>query len=280
MSKRIVGKSIKVLLFALGAICLLFCIVFFSAKNERTLLRTNDNLFFAHRGQATKAAENSLEAIALAVEDGYTAIELDVRFSKDGKAMLFHDDNLMRLCKIKKSIEETESPELQTINLYFDNKKTENTIADLETVFKQYPNLIYYLDIKEPTLKNLDIIADLIDKYSMQENTIVAHANFISHLFHRIKFPHIISCNEGFNSGKEWILKVLPRNLQTDYYAGFIEKTDKKQMDKLRDWGLANKKIAYSVNESNVEKAIKEYGLHHVIIDLKEPQNYFQDSIK
>ena len=179
MSKRIVGKSIKVLLFALGAICLLFCIVFFSAKDERTLLRTNDNLFFAHRGQATKAAENSLEAIALAVEDGYTAIELDVRFSKDGKAMLFHDDNLMRLCKIKKSIEETESPELQTINLYFDNKKTENTIADLETVFKQYPNLIYYLDIKEPTLKNLDIIADLIDKYSMQENTIVAHANFI-----------------------------------------------------------------------------------------------------
>ena len=136
------------------------------------------------------------------------------------------------------------------------------------------------MDIKEPTLKNLDIIADLIDKYSMQENTIVAHANFISHLFHRIKFPHIISCNEGFNSGKEWILKVLPRNLQTDYYAGFIEKTDKKQMDKLRDWGLANKKIAYSVNESNVEKAIKEYGLHHVIIDLKEPQNYFQDSRK
>ena len=61
---------------------------------------------------------------------------------------------------------------------------------------------------------------------------------------------------------------------------GFIEKTDKKQMDKLRDWGLANKKIAYSVNKSNVEKAIKEYGLHHVIIDLKEPQNYFQDSIK
>lgn len=258
----------------------MFCIVFFSAKDERTLLRTNDNLFFAHRGQATKAAENSLEAIALAVEDGYSAIELDVRFSKDDKAMLFHDDNLMRLCKIEKSIEETESPELQTINLYFDNNKTENTIADLETVFKQYPNLIYYLDIKEPTLKNLDIIADLIDKYSMQQNTIVAHANFVSHLFHRIKFPHIISCNEGFNSGKEWILKVLPRNLQTDYYAGFIEKTDKKQMDKLRDWGLANKKIAYSVNESNVEKAIKEYGLHHVIIDLKEPQNYFQDSRK
>lgn len=280
MLKKIVGTSIRILLFAIGAVCCFFCILCFTAKSERTLLRTNDNLFFAHRGQATKAAENSLEAIALAVEDGYTAIELDIRFSKDGKAMLFHDENLMRLCKIEKSIEEIESPELQKTNLYFDNKKTENTIADLETVFKQYPDLIYYLDIKEPDLKNLNKVADLIDKYSMQQNTIVAHANFISHLFHRVKFPHIISCNEGFNSGKEWILKVLPRNLQTDYYASFIDKTDKKQMDKLRDWRLANKKIAYSVNESNVEKAIKEYGLHHVIIDLKEPRNYFQDSEK
>ena len=280
MFKRVIGTSVKILLFAIGAILLLFCVLFFAAGSERTQLKTNENLVFAHRGQATKAAENSFEAIELAIADGYTAIELDIRMSQDGKPMLFHDDSLTRLCKTKGSIEQMPFQQLQTIHLYFDDKKTDNTIADLETVFKKHPDLIYYLDVKEPTSKNLSTIADLIDKYSMQQNTIVAHADFVSHLLHRIKFPHIISCNEGFNSGKEWILKVLPRNLQTDYYAGFMEKTDKKQMDKLRDWGLANKKIAYSVNESNIEKAVNEYGLHHIIVDLKEPQNYFQDSIK
>lgn len=54
----------------------------------------------AHRGLHTKdksIPENSLAAFRRAAEAGY-GIELDVQVSKDGRVMVFHDDNLKRVC--------------------------------------------------------------------------------------------------------------------------------------------------------------------------------------
>ncbi len=52
---------------------------------------------FAHRGlHGSGAAENSMTAFARAKEAGF-GIELDVRLSKDGELVVFHDDNLSRV---------------------------------------------------------------------------------------------------------------------------------------------------------------------------------------
>ena len=51
----------------------------------------------AHRGlHNEKVSENSMEAFRLAVEAGYN-IELDVHVIKDGKIIVFHDDNVKRM---------------------------------------------------------------------------------------------------------------------------------------------------------------------------------------
>ncbi len=56
-----------------------------------------DNLY-AHRGlHNSERAENSMSAFRAAVEAGY-GIELDIRLSKDGKLVVFHDDTLDRVC--------------------------------------------------------------------------------------------------------------------------------------------------------------------------------------
>ncbi len=280
MLKRIFKFSVKTLLILIAAILLLCCCVFFAASNNRTELSDFGKLTFAHRGQAMKAAENSIEAIELAIKDGYTAIELDVRFSLDNKAVLFHDSDLKRMCKEEGSVEEYSFKDLQQFKLYFKNEQTNNTIADLESVFKRFPHLIFYLDIKTPTIEHLSIVSDLVHTYKMEQNVIVAHAKFIPHILHRIKFPQIISCNEGFNSGKEWILKLLPQRLQSDYYASFLDKTDRKQMQRLEDWGLAHKKIAYGVDENNLQKAVEEYGLQNIIVDMQNPENYLLKATK
>ena len=55
----------------------------------------------AHRGlhdAAKGLAENSLGAAAAAIAGGF-AIECDVQLSRDGEAMVFHDDNLRRLTR-------------------------------------------------------------------------------------------------------------------------------------------------------------------------------------
>lgn len=51
---------------------------------------------FAHRGGGTLAPENTLAAIRLGQSLGYGAHEFDVKLSKDGVAMLLHDDTLDR----------------------------------------------------------------------------------------------------------------------------------------------------------------------------------------
>ena len=52
---------------------------------------------FAHRGLVQYAPENTIEAFQAAVDHGCEGIELDVRLSKDGVAIVVHDDNMKRM---------------------------------------------------------------------------------------------------------------------------------------------------------------------------------------
>src|SRR3954462_2834337 len=51
---------------------------------------------FAHRGGGSLAPENTLAAVKLGQSLGYRAHEFDVKLTKDGVAMLLHDDTLER----------------------------------------------------------------------------------------------------------------------------------------------------------------------------------------
>lgn len=56
----------------------------------------------AHRGihDNVTVPENSLAAFSAALDKGY-GIELDVQFTKDMKLVVFHDDDLVRLCGVE-----------------------------------------------------------------------------------------------------------------------------------------------------------------------------------
>ncbi len=73
----------------------------------------------AHRALHDRAAgriENSPAAIAAAVDAGY-AIEMDLQLSKDGVAMVFHDDALDRLTAEKGPVRERTAAELGRMRL-------------------------------------------------------------------------------------------------------------------------------------------------------------------
>ena len=74
---------------------------------------------FAHRGLHTRdkvIPENSLSAFAYAAEYGY-GIELDVQLSKDGEVVVFHDDNLKRVCGVDARVDELTLSELKQLRL-------------------------------------------------------------------------------------------------------------------------------------------------------------------
>lgn len=53
----------------------------------------------AHRGVGTECPENTLPAFAAAAEQGYEYIEMDTRFTADGKLVLLHDETMNRTCR-------------------------------------------------------------------------------------------------------------------------------------------------------------------------------------
>lgn len=72
---------------------------------------------YAHRGlHDAEHPENSLSAFALAVKNGY-GIELDVRLSKDGVLVVFHDDTLDRVAGIPGKVIDFTAKELSEMRL-------------------------------------------------------------------------------------------------------------------------------------------------------------------
>lgn len=75
------------------------------------------NNLIAHRGlHSNEIPENSLKAFELAIKNNYI-IELDIHLLKDNNIVVFHDDNLKRMCSIDKKIKDCTYEELKKYNL-------------------------------------------------------------------------------------------------------------------------------------------------------------------
>lgn len=70
---------------------------------------------FAHRGGAHEQEENTLQAFQRSYEAGIRGFETDVRITKDGELVLFHDGSLERITGLEGSVEEMSASELRTI---------------------------------------------------------------------------------------------------------------------------------------------------------------------
>jgi glycerophosphoryl diester phosphodiesterase len=100
----------------------------------------------AHRGLSQHRSdidENSLAAFEEALEHGATHIESDVHATKDGVAVLFHDDDLERVAGLPLKISEITFTELTEIPLIHGSK-----VPSLQQVLERFPELKLNLDVK------------------------------------------------------------------------------------------------------------------------------------
>lgn len=70
---------------------------------------------FAHRGGAYEQDENTLQAFQNSYDQGIRGFETDVRITKDGELVLFHDGSMDRITGREGSIEEMTASELRKI---------------------------------------------------------------------------------------------------------------------------------------------------------------------
>ena len=70
---------------------------------------------FAHRAGAHEQDENTLEAFTKTYDQGLRGFETDIRMTKDGELVIFHDASLERITGQQGTIEEMTSSELRKI---------------------------------------------------------------------------------------------------------------------------------------------------------------------
>ena len=107
-------------LVVLGVLLLLFLFVYAPARPSKQKKAPFYGKNIAHRGLFEKdqsIPENSLPAFSRAVENGY-GVELDVQLSRDGRVVVFHDDDLKRVCGDARRVDEVDYEELKTLRLY------------------------------------------------------------------------------------------------------------------------------------------------------------------
>lgn len=113
----------KILLIFIIIIVLLFLLTLWliaPSRPNKDFRASFQGLKFAHRGLHTKdrsVPENSLAAFQRAAEAGY-GIELDVRFTKDLQIVVFHDNTLLRVCGIDRTVDSYTYEELRTFHLF------------------------------------------------------------------------------------------------------------------------------------------------------------------
>lgn len=122
----------------------LYLLLIFPSRNKR--INEFVGVRYAHRGlHDDKIPENSMAAFERAVEKGF-GIELDVRLSKDGELVVFHDDNLERMIGCRGSTTDFTAKELSEMKLNGTDQGVPLLSDVLQLVDGQVPLLI---EIKE-----------------------------------------------------------------------------------------------------------------------------------
>ncbi|HSF16058.1 MAG TPA: glycerophosphodiester phosphodiesterase [Vicinamibacteria bacterium] len=77
----------------------------------------DDVLVIAHRGAAGRAPENTLASVDAALEDGTDLVEIDVQETRDGRVVVLHDSDLMKIAKVPTKVWDASYDEIREIDI-------------------------------------------------------------------------------------------------------------------------------------------------------------------
>lgn len=110
----IIGSVLLVL--GVAFIFFFFCFAILPGRRNDEMERYRFRQF-AHRGlHGEGVVENSLSAFKKAAEQGF-GIELDIRLCRDGELVVFHDEDLFRVCGIEGRVVDYTADELASFKL-------------------------------------------------------------------------------------------------------------------------------------------------------------------
>lgn len=130
------------------------------------MINFKNTLLLGHRGARGEALENTLAGFKVAQNlqsAGLIGVEFDVQLSADGHLLVFHDDNLLRMCAQQSCIDQLS---LAEIGRYLQSGHQITPLAEIASVLKGFG----YIELEIKTHERTDygklikaLMQDLID---------------------------------------------------------------------------------------------------------------------
>ncbi len=131
----------------------------------------------AHRGFSARAPENTIAALTLALEEGATAVEFDLRTSGDGNPVLMHDKTLSRTTNGIGKVEELSLREITKLdagswfNSTFEGERVPSLAEALECLKVQVKTI--FAELKgESTTQNLRNVVSITRAAGLLDKTV------------------------------------------------------------------------------------------------------------
>lgn len=213
-----------------GAALLLMVYVLCLKPNTRrkSQMKPFEKVYIAHRGffnNEGKTPENSMMAFRKAASYGF-GIELDVRLTADKYMVVFHDENLKRMCGVTKKVRDCTLDELRKYTL----KGTMETIPLLREVLNEIEGKVPLVieikakvDYKDTVKKLAEIMKDYRGIYCVESFNPLAVA------WYRRNHPEVLrgQLSTGYLiNGNGSILGVLKETIFSNLLLNWYSKPD------------------------------------------------------
>lgn len=144
---------------------------------------TNRPLNLGHRGARGLAPENTLAGMAAGMAAGADGVEFDVQRTADGHPVVFHDDDLRRICNVSGRIVTSTLAQLRELDAgrYFGPQFAGELIPTLDEVLETLPaNAFVNIEAKRFRFRSDGLeagIAEAFQRHSLAGRCIVSSFN-------------------------------------------------------------------------------------------------------
>lgn len=142
---------------------------------------TGDVRIIAHRGDSSHAPENTLPAFVYAIQNGADCIEMDIRCTRDGVPVVFHDANLRRLTGVDRFVADLDcmdflaSPLALSASFPDYPRITPCTLEDALLLCSNRHGLCLHLELKVTGIEKK--VVSLMQKYDSVSSYEISSAN-------------------------------------------------------------------------------------------------------
>lgn len=166
----------------------------------------------AHRGSRLLWPENTIEALAGAVQLGYRHLEIDLHLTSEGLPVCIHDPTVDRTSNGKGAVSTYSLERLQTLDAGYRHASPDGypyrgkglRIPTLEEVFAAFPDAAYVLDLKTDGLEGP--VSDLLDRFGLHHRVIAGGFNDrrLAAFHHRT--GGMVATSTGPTDARRWLI--------------------------------------------------------------------------